>query len=178
MRYIITTTGTSLTEGMQQAVYKAFEKIENSIDAGKEEAVLKINLKVSKNEHKAEASIPIGKHIIRAEAKAEDLYDAIKQSAKLMMSNIRKNKEKMLQIWHDPVRFSFEEKESDVDISEEKIEIAKEKKIELDMMTPEEACLQLEMIGHDFYMFLNSETDTVSAAYKREDGRYGIIVTI
>ena len=173
MRYIIIATGTTLTEGMEEAVYKAFEKIEKSFDDA-EETALKINLKVSKNEQRAEASIPVGKHIIRAEAKANDMYEAIKQSAKLMMGNIRKNKEKMLQIWHEPVRFSFED--NNADITEEEIEIAKEKKIELDMMTPEEACLQLDMIGHDFYMFLNAETNTVSTAYKRADGRYGIII--
>lgn len=173
MRYIITTTGTTLTEGMEEAVHKAFEKIERSVEET-EAAALKINLKVSKNERRAEASIPVGKHIIRAEAKADDMYEAIKQSAKLMMGNIRKNKEKMLQIWHEPVRFSFVD--NNTDVSEEEIEIAKEKKIELDMMTPEEACLQLDMIGHDFYMFLNSESNTVSTVYKRADGRYGIII--
>lgn len=172
MRYIITATGTTLTEGMEEAVHKAFEKIERSVE--NEGTTLKINLKVSKNEQRAEASIPVGKHIIRAETKADNMYEAIKQAAKLMMSNIRKNKEKMLQIWHEPVKFSFED--NNTDTSEEGIEIAKEKKIELDMMTPEEACLQLDMIGHDFYMFLNAETNTVSTAYKREDGRYGIII--
>ena len=80
----------------------------------------------------------------------------------------------MIQIWHEPVKISFED--DSVEVSEEKIEIAKEKKIELDMMTPEEACLQLDMIGHDFYMFLNAETNTVSTVYKRADGRYGILI--
>ncbi len=172
MKYIITAIGTDLTEGMQQATYKAFEKIDKSIED--EGAVLKVNLKASKNEHRAEAAIQTGKHIIRAEAKSADMYDAIKQAAKLMMLNIRKNKEKMIQIWHEPVKISFED--DSVEVSEEKIEIAKEKKIELDMMTPEEACLQLDMIGHDFYMFLNAETNTVSTVYKRADGRYGILI--
>ena len=172
MKYIITAIGTDLTEGMQQATYKAFEKIGKSIED--EGAVLKVNLKASKNEHRAEAAIQTGKHIIRAEAKSADMYDAIKQAAKLMMLNIRKNKEKMLQIWHEPVKISFED--GITEVSEEEIEIAKEKKIELDMMTPEEACLQLEMIGHDFYMFLNAETNTVSTVYKRADGRYGILI--
>ena len=158
MKYIITAIGTDLTEGMQQATHKAFEKIGRSIED--EGAVLKVNLKASKNEHRAEAAVQIEKHIIRAEAKAFDMYDAIKQAAKLMMLNIRKNKEKMLQIWHEPVKISFED--GITEVSEEKIEIAKEKKIKLDMMTPEEACLQLDMIGHDFYMFLNAETNTVS----------------
>lgn len=122
---------------------------------------------------KIEVTIPIKTTILRAESADKDLYAAIDLVVEKLERQIRKNKTRMHKINKDIVaefidfEISNEEKEEET--------IVKRKTIEMKPMNEEEAILQMNMLGHDFFIFKNSDTDDVAVVYKRKDNQYGII---
>ncbi len=122
-----------------------------------------------------EVTIPTDKYTLRAEVKDDDLYAAIDSVIDVLERQIRKNKTKLTRhrTESSPILFHYED---DKEEEEEKTgEIVREKVIDTKPMSPEEAVLQMELVGHDFYLFKNANTDSVSLVYKRKDGNYGLI---
>ena len=122
-----------------------------------------------------EVTIPIKKIILRGEESHTDLYAAIDLVSDKLERQIRKNKTKMKKSSQKEsimsFNLTFEEPE------EEDNKIVKRKEIEMKPMSEEEAMLQMELLGHDFYVFKDTKTDHVSIIYKRKDNDYGIIET-
>ena len=122
-----------------------------------------------------EVTIPIKKIILRGEESHSDLYAAIDLVSDKLERQIRKNKTKMKKSSQkDSImsfNLAFEEPE------EEENKIVKRKEVEMKPMSEEEAILQMELLGHDFYVFKDTKTDHVSIIYKRKDNDYGIIET-
>ena len=122
---------------------------------------------------KIEVTIPIKSTILRGESVNKDLYAAIDLVVEKLERQIRKNKTRMHKTNKDVVaefidfEISKEEKEEEA--------IVKRKTIEMKPMNEEEAILQMNMLGHDFFIFKNSDTDEVAVVYKRKDNQYGII---
>lgn len=121
-----------------------------------------------------EVTIPAPKVILRAEDRNKDLYTAIDEVVEKLERQIRKNKTKMKHKSRNE-RYNFI-MDFDTDIEEENKEtIVKRKKIDMKPMSEEEAILQMELIGHDFFVFKNVDDNNVSVVYKRKDKDYGII---
>lgn len=119
-----------------------------------------------------EITIPIKGTILRAEENNKDLYAAIDLASEKLERQIRKNKTRMKrhkEVINMIVDFEINEEES----KEEKI--VKRKAVDSKPMSEEEAILQMNLIGHDFYIFKNTDKDNVSVVYKRKDNNYGII---
>ena len=130
-------------------------------------------IKESGVEQKIEVTIPIKSTILRGESANKDLYAAIDLVVEKLERQIRKNKTRMHKINKDVVAEFI-----DFEVSKEETEeetIVKRKTIEMKPMNEEEAILQMNMLGHDFYIFKNSDTDEVAVVYKRKDNQYGII---
>jgi len=131
-----------------------------------------------------EITIPIKHTVLRAEVSKHDLYAAIDFAIDKLESQIRKHKDKINSLYRqrDGVAHFFKTNE-ELDINELAAEIVgsnlvKNKKVELQLMTAEEATMHMELIDHDFYIFLDKETDKVSIIYKREkDHDYAVIQT-
>ena len=132
-------------------------------------------IRVRGNEQIVEVTIPIRKVILRGEQSHSDLYAAIDIVSDKMERQIRKNKTKLKKQNNNFVEFNMDfEPESEE--SEDKT-VVKRKSIEMKPMSEEEAILQMELIGHEFFVFKDVESDNVSILYKRKDGDYGIIET-
>ncbi len=136
-----------------------------------------IVVKVRGKEQIIEVTIPINKIILRGEESHDDLYAAIDLVSDKIERQIRKNKTKLKKRKekNNFVDFNYE---FEVNKDEEKDEtIVKRKTIEMKPMNEEEALLQMDLLGHEFFVFKNTDSECVSILYKRKDGNYGIIDT-
>ncbi len=131
-----------------------------------------ILIRVKNNEEIIEVTIPTAKYTLRAEEKNADLYAAIDLVVDVLERQIRKNKTKLNKHRSDDLTgFAFVESDEE-EINES---IVKRKNIETKPMSEEEAILQMELLGHDFFVFKNVDEECISVLYKRKDGNYGII---
>ena len=131
-------------------------------------------VKVKNREQTVEITIPLKSFILRSEETKEDYYAAVDKTLDKLERQIRKNKTKLMSKHNKNVQeFNF----SEIETSEEKntSKIVKRKTIEVKPMNEEEAILQMELLGHEFYMYKDEETGLPAVVYKRKDGNYGII---
>lgn len=137
--------------------------------------------KVYESYEVVEVTIPTKNIILRAEVKADTVLAAIDLAIDKLENQIRRHKDKIES--HIKRRGGVKEhyaQQSEIDV--EKIDpidnfkkLVKEKQIQLEPMDKEEAILEMEMLGHDFFMFLDKSTYKVSVVYLREDGNYGVL---
>ena len=130
-------------------------------------------IKLRGNDQVVEATINANKFVLRGEESHKDLYAAIDKVSDKIERQIRKNKTRMnKKVSKDLVMdfvLDFEEPEENDNV------IVKRKVIEDKPMSEEEAILQMELLGHEFFAFRNVETNDVNILYKRKDGDYGIL---
>ena len=133
-------------------------------------------VKVKNHEQKVEITIPLKSYILRTEESKEDFYAAIDKATDKLERQIRKNKTRIMskksKIDYD---FALSEIEAADDYKEEESKIIKRKKLDIKPMDEEEAILQMELLGHQFYVYKDSNTDKMAVIYKRNDGNYGVI---
>ena len=162
-----------ITEGMKTQIE---EKIGHFDSYFKEPESLKayVVVRVKNNEDIIEVTVPTPKFTLRSETSDKDFYAALNTSIDKLERQIRKNKTKLKKKFKDTLKYEM----IDMEIEEEQVSnITKRKELTLHLMDEEEAVLQMELLGHDFYIFKNSDTDNASVVYKRKDGEYGIINT-
>lgn len=124
---------------------------------------------------KIEVTIPTDNFILRNEAVNEDLYAAIDNVSDKLERQIRKNKEKINKKQNKTVIKDFEFLLEDEFENDEKI--VKRKKLELKPIDEEEAIIEMEMLGHNFFVFKDVDSEKICVLYKRKNGNYGIIET-
>lgn len=136
-----------------------------------EDADCKITLTEQKNMITAEVTVKCGGLIFRAEQKAADKTDALDACIDRIIRQIRKNKTKVEKRLHNTIKETFD------DIVEEQVdfEVVKHKKFDLRPMNVEEAILQMNMLGHSFFMFKNADTGVTNVVYRRDDGNYAVL---
>ena len=126
-----------------------------------------------------EITMEFGGKILRAEACDEDILTAVDRTVDKLESQIRRQKTKFLKKKKEyPGIVSYLEDDGGADfdiVDEQEAKITKRKQFALRPMTSEDAILQLEMLGHDFYVYLDSDTNSVCVVYKRFDGGYGLL---
>ena len=174
MRYTITGRNIEITDGLKKAVEEKLHKLGKYFT---EDTEAKITLSVQKEAHKIEVTIPTKQGLIRAEEISEDMYVSIDRVEDIIERQIKKFKNKLVDRKQSGVSFSelfINEEDSDVE-EEDEIKIVKTKRFSIKPMDPEEACLQMELLAHDFYVFRNAISDEICVVYKRKDGKYGII---
>ena len=175
MRYTITGRNIEVTPGLKAAVEKKIGKLEHFFTPDTEVFVA---LSAQKDIQKIEVTIPVKGNTIRAEESSTDMYVSIDLVEEIIERQIRRYRKKLIDKKQAALSFSqnFIEEEEEVPYDDE-IQIVKTKKFAVKPVNPEEACLQMEMLGHNFYVFLNSETDQVNVVYKRKNGTYGLIIS-
>ena len=132
--------------------------------------------KVRGNSQIVEVTIPTSKFILRSEEENEDLYAAIDLVSDKLERQIRKNKTRLNRNIKDSVKeFNFDFDIKDEEESKEKI--VKRKNIEMKPMDEEEAILEMELLGHSFFVYKDMDTNKICVLYKRKDGDYGLIET-
>ena len=130
--------------------------------------------KVRNVQRKAEVTIPIKGNILRAEQATTDMYTSIELAGDTIEKQLLKHRKKLIEKHHNVEGFSEVYLEEDAE-DEDEILIVRKKSFAVKPMDPEEACLQMDMLGHNFYVFRNADTDEICVVYKRKNNTYGLI---
>ena len=171
MRYVITGRNIDVTEGLRNAVQEKIGKLEKYFTADTE---VHVTLSVEKERQKIEVTIPVKGNIIRSEQVSSDMYVSIDLVEEIIERQLKKYKNKIVDKQQSRDNFSPEYIDKDYD-EDDSIKIIRTKKFGIKPMDPEEACVQMELLGHNFYVFSNSETDEVNVVYKRKGNTCGLI---
>ena len=172
MRYTITGRNIEVTPGLKAAVEKKIGKLEHFFTPDTEVIVA---MSAQKDRQKIEVTIPIKGNTIRAEESSSDMFSSIDLLEAASERKTRRYRKKLIDRKQAAVSFSQAFIEEEDELPDDEIQIVKTKKFAIKPTNPEEACLQMEMLGHSFYVFLNSDTDQVNVVYKRKNGTYGLI---
>lgn len=171
MRYTITGRNIEVTPGLRSAIEEKIGKLERYFNPDTEVIV---TLSVQKDKQKIEVTIPVKGNIIRAEEASSDMYVSIDLVEEIIERQIKKYRRKLIDKKQAAQSFSElfinEEYEDD-----NEVKIVKTKRFGMKPMDPEEACVQMELLGHNFYVFLNADTEEVNVVYKRKGTTYGLI---
>lgn len=173
MEIIIHGNKLKITDSMKGYIEEKLDKLNKYLEDS-ENVRATVIVKVKNHEQRVEITIPLKAFILRSEESKDDFYAAVDKTIDKLERQIRKNKtrimSKQVKTNRDFVVSAF----SDEDSSDDK-KILKRKKVEVKPMNEEEAILQMELLGHQFYMYKDSETNQVAVVYKRTDGNYGVI---
>lgn len=174
MKYNIRGEKVEVTPAIKSYIEEKIGKLDKYFEQP-EDINASVVIKVRGNEQKIEITIPAMRYTLRSEEAHSDLYAAIDLTVDKLERQIRKNKTKInSKIKHNIIQ-NFE---MDLeDNFEEDSKVLKRKKIDMKPMDEEEAMLQMEMLGHSFFVFNNVDTDSICVLYLRKDGNYGIIET-
>ena len=173
MKYNIRGDKLEVTKAIESYVETKLDRLNKYFK--NDDILANVLLRVRGNSQIIEVTIPTDKFILRSEEEDRDLYAAIDLVTDKLERQIRKNKTRIAsrQSKSNSYDFTVEEIENDEEQTENKI--VKRKKVEVKPMDEEEAILQMELLGHQFYMYKDSETNKPTVIYKRNDGNYGII---
>ncbi len=172
MKFIITGRNIEVTQGLRAAVTEKIGKLEKFFAPDTE---VHVTLGVEKDRQKIEVTIPIKGNIIRAEQVSSDMYVSIDLVEEIIERQLKKYKNKIIDKKQSAAA-DFAAEYIDKDFEEDDtINIVRTKKFAVKPMDPEEACVQMELLGHSFFVFRNSETDEVNVVYKRKGNTYGLI---
>jgi len=127
-----------------------------------------------KNRQIIEVTINLPGTILRAEESSDDMYVAIDKAIDVLERQIRKHKTKLQRRYNNGETIRFENI-APLEVEEEGPKIVKTKRFDMKPMSVEESILQMELLRHNFFVFLNAETDDLNVLYKRKDGNYGLI---
>ena len=169
MNLVISGKNLDITEGLRSAVEEKIGKLERYFTDSTE---VHVTLSTEKNRQKIEITIPMKGSIIRAEEVSSDMYVSIDLVEEVIERQLRKYKNKLIDKEQNAVHLNQEFIDEDA-YEEEEIQIIRSKKFAMKPMDPEEACVQMELLGHNF--FRNSETEEVNVVYKRKGNTYGLI---
>jgi len=183
MKYIIRGQRMEVTDALREYVEKKLSRLERYFEAPPKSDV-NVTLSVTKGHQAIEVTIPLPGALLRAEEKREDMYASIDFVVDKLERQIRKHKTKINRNFREPgsARALFKEDfgngQSVTTLArdeEDEMELVRTKRFNLKPMDVEEAILQMNLVGHNFYVFANRETKEVSVVYRRNDGKYGLI---
>lgn len=171
MQYIISGKNIDVTEGLKSAIHEKIGKLERYFTPDTE---VHATLSVEKDRQKIEITIPMKGNIVRAEQVSNDMYVSIDLVEEIIERQLRKYKNKLVEKKQAAMSLSKAFVDEEIEENEE-IEIIRSKRFAMKPMDPEEACIQMDLLGHDFYVFRNSETNEVNVVYKRKGNTFGLI---
>ena len=171
MQYIISGRNIDVTEGLKSAIHEKIGKLERYFTPDTE---VHVTLSVEKERQKIEITIPMKGNIVRAEQTSDDMYVSIDLVEEIIERQLRKYKNKIVDRQQAAASLSKAFVEEEIEDDDE-IKIIRSKRFAMKPMDPEEACVQMELLGHDFYVFRNAISDEVNVVYKRKDHTFGLI---
>ncbi len=172
MKYTIVGKNVEVTEGLDSAIRSKLDKLDRFFSP---ETQVRVTLSVEKDRQRIEVTIPVRDGIIRSEQVSNDMYISLDLVEEVIERQLKKYKNKIVDRHQDPGN-AFRQEFLDQDyLPEEEIRISRRKQFDMKPMYPEDACLEMELLGHDFYLFCNAETEQLNVVYKRKGGTYGLI---
>lgn len=175
MEIIIRGDKLKITDSMHNYIEEKLGKLEKYLK-NSDEIRANVIVKVKNHEQRVEITIPLKTYIVRAEETKDDFYAAVDKALDTLERQIRKNKTRMMSK-QVKTNFDFDisEIEQEIEKEQEEKKVVKRKNVEVKPMNEEEAILQMELLGHEFYMYKDSESGKSAVVYKRKDGNYGVI---
>ncbi|HYK74759.1 MAG TPA: ribosome-associated translation inhibitor RaiA [Pseudoneobacillus sp.] len=179
MNYAIRGENIEVTPAIREYVEKKISKLDRYFTETPE-ANVHVNLKVYQDKKaKVEVTIPLPHLVLRAEESNDDMYAGIDLISDKLERQIRKHKTKVNRKFREkgniPAYFAVNESPEAQQVEEDDLELVRTKSFDLKPMDSEEAILQMNMLGHNFYVFTNADSNRTNVVYKRKDGRYGLI---
>ncbi len=156
-------------EDFRERAEKRLSKVEKLFGT---DADAKVTATVEKNCHIVEITVSKGNMLFRAEEGSDNMLDALDECVDSLIRQVRKNKTRLEKKIHSAVLDDFFAEPLE---EEEDYQVIREKYIALKPQSVEEAILQMNMLGHQFYMFLNADTDTINVVYRRNAAGYGLL---
>lgn len=175
MRLDIRGKNLEITDALKDYTTKRLSKLEKYIDDVKE---AQIALSVEGDGHKVEVTIPLNGVLLRGEEASDDMYSSIDLVVEKLEKQIEKYKTRLYRnnrgaglkkAWAEEARQELE------NTTVENFKIVRTKRFALKPMDEEEAIMQMNLLGHNFFVFFNTGSEEVNVVYKRKDGNYGLI---
>ncbi len=185
MNFNIRGENIEVTSALKDYAEKKISKLDRYFDSPPVSEV-RVNMRVHNNDQVIEVTIPMQGLLLRAEESNPDMYAAIdsvvsklerqtkKYKTKVNRKSRQTSKEAQINAFNSMAATSVAVKEEEKDSA---FEVVRNKRFNLKPMDAEEAILQMNMLGHNFFVFTNAETNETSVVYKRKDGKYGLIDT-
>ncbi len=178
MKVNVTGKGIKIGDHLKERVEAKLKKYDRYFN---DEATATVKVRPEGEQKCVEITIKIKGHLYRAETVADDVYTALDLSIDVLERQIRKQKSRIEKRIHDYAYLQEYLKTQAPHVIEDDEEetaegkIIRKKSFDISPMSADEACLQMEMLGHSFLLFLSEEGDRVCLVYKRKDGNYGLI---
>ena len=172
MNFIISGKNINVTPGLKDSIEQKLGKLERFFTPDTD---IIVTLSVEKERQKIEVTIPVKGNIIRSEQVSDDMYVSIDLVEEVIERQLRKYKNKIIAKHQEGSNLQSDFFDSEDIADDDEIQIVRTKRFGMKPMFPEDACVQMELLGHNFYVFQNAETDEVNVVYKRKNNTYGLI---
>jgi putative sigma-54 modulation protein len=174
MKVIITSKSLNASDHLKDTIESKFRKLGKFFS---DEINANIMLSLEKGRQKIEATINAKGTIFRAEETTNDIYNGVDRVVDKLAAQMSKFKTKLQRKHKDNKAIQFADVPDPIEEEQEELALVRRKKFDLLPMSADEAILQMELLEHNFFVFLNMETDGVGVVYKRRDGNYGLLET-
>ena len=161
MNYIISGKNIEVTDALKQAIYEKLERIEKFFG---EDTAAQVTLSVDKDRQKIEVTIPMKGHTIRAEQASDNMYVSIDLVVEIIERQVTRHKKRIL-----------DKEQNSGYINNDFFDVEGLEDEDVQIIYPEDACIQMDLLGHNFFVFRNAETDKVNVVYKRRGNTFGLI---
>lgn len=173
MKITYTARKVNLRDNFKERTEKKLSKFERIFS---DEAAVNVVVTLEKNRQTVEITIRDNGMVYRAESTMTEMNDALDKVCDILMRQIRRNKTKLEKRIKSGSIDDFVMRASDIDDAvDEEYQLVRKKQIMMKPITVDEAILEMNMVNHSFFMFINADTDEVSVVYKRADGNYGLL---
>ncbi len=171
MKITISGRNIEITQNLRDTITDKLSKLERYFTPDTE---VNVTLSIEKERQKIEVTIPVKGRIIRSEQVSNDMYVSIDLVEEVIERQLRKYKNKIVDKKQNAVNFQKAYIENEY-LENEEISIVRSKHFDIKPMYPEDACVQMELLGHNFFVFMNADTEQVNVVYKRKGNTYGLI---
>ena len=171
MKFVISGKNVEVTDTLYAAVESRLGKLDRYFSP---ETKCIVTLSLEKDRQKAEVTVPVKGSVIRSEQVSNAMYVSIDLAAEVIERQLKKYKKKLIDKHQNAENFQKAYIEHDYELDDE-VRIIRTKSFDMKPMYPEDACIQMELLGHNFFVFINAENDQTCVVYKRKGGTYGLI---
>ena len=171
MKLNFTGKNMDITEALKDVTNKKMGKLEKYFQKDIEGDIV---FSTEKNRQIIEVTINLPGTILRAEESSDDMYAAIDKAVDVLERQIRKHKTKLQRRYNNGETIRFENI-MPLEEEDDRPKVVKIKRFDMKPMNVEEAILQMELLRHNFFVFMNADSDDLNVLYKRKDGNYGLI---
>ena len=172
MKYLFVGKNIDVSNRLKERLAKKVRKLEKFFNPETEATA---TFSIVRNQHILELTIIQNGIVFRAEERSDDMYNSIDRVVEAIERQLRKNKTRLARRIHENAFQIVEQEEDTSYIIEESDYNVRIKKFEIKPMTIDEAILQMNLLGHMFFVFINADTKQVNVVYKRKDDDYGLI---